>query len=148
MCCYLFRISLTGSALLSRSSPTTYVMEEDEPSFLEPIDYSEDSNDEEAEPENDPSNDGHENPDHHDSLSDPETSRDWGGALQPPPPQQPSGSGFHGCITICRFHGALSPRYKPHLPFTSDRIVMNVVASHHHTVIPDLRHRTASESHP
>lgn len=51
-------------------------MEEDEPSFLEPIDYSEDSNDEEAEPEIDPSNDGHENPDHHYSLSDPETSRD------------------------------------------------------------------------
>uniref|UniRef100_A0A674N0P8 Cytosolic carboxypeptidase 1 n=1 Tax=Takifugu rubripes TaxID=31033 RepID=A0A674N0P8_TAKRU len=57
-------------------SPTTYVMEEDEPSFLEPIDYSEDSNDEEAEPENDPSNDGHENPVYRDSLSDPETGRD------------------------------------------------------------------------
>lgn len=61
---------------MSRSSPTTYVMEEDEPSFLEPIDYSEDSNDEEAEPEIEPSMDSHENPDHHDSLSDPETSRD------------------------------------------------------------------------
>lgn len=60
----------------SRSSPTTYVMEEDEPSFLEPIDYSDDSNDEEAEPENDPSNDCMENPDHQDSLSDPETGRD------------------------------------------------------------------------
>lgn len=59
-----------------RSSPTTYVMEEDEPSFLEPIDYSEDSNEEEAEPEMEASTDGHENPDHHDSLSDPETSRD------------------------------------------------------------------------
>lgn len=70
------RTSLTVSALLSLSSPTTYVMEEDEPSFLEPIDYSEDSNDEEAEPENDPSNDGHEIPDQHDSLSDHETGRD------------------------------------------------------------------------
>lgn len=57
-------------------------MEEDEPSFLEPIDYSEDSNNEEAEPEIDPSNDGHENPDPHDSLSDPETGRDWRWALQ------------------------------------------------------------------
>uniref|UniRef100_A0A8C9ZMQ1 Cytosolic carboxypeptidase 1 n=1 Tax=Sander lucioperca TaxID=283035 RepID=A0A8C9ZMQ1_SANLU len=34
------------------SSPTTYVMEEDEPPFLEPIDYSAESNDEDAEPEN------------------------------------------------------------------------------------------------
>lgn len=43
------------------------------------------------------------------------------------------GSGFQCCMMICRLHGALSPRYKPHLPFTSDRIVMNVVASRHHS---------------
>uniref|UniRef100_A0A8C4NRF1 Cytosolic carboxypeptidase 1 n=1 Tax=Dicentrarchus labrax TaxID=13489 RepID=A0A8C4NRF1_DICLA len=41
----------TQSKVVS-SSPTTYVMEEDEPSFLEAIDYSAESNDEDAEPEN------------------------------------------------------------------------------------------------
>lgn len=62
------------SVLLSHSSPTTYVMEEDEPDFLEPIDYSAESNDEYAEPDNEQSSEVHENPDHHDPLSDSETS--------------------------------------------------------------------------
>ena len=57
-----------------RSSPSTYVMEEDEPSFLEPIDYSAESNDEDGELENEPGSEAHENPDHHDPLFDPETS--------------------------------------------------------------------------
>uniref|UniRef100_H3DED1 Cytosolic carboxypeptidase 1 n=1 Tax=Tetraodon nigroviridis TaxID=99883 RepID=H3DED1_TETNG len=70
-----FESDIIGTHSKVVSSPTTYVMEEDEPSFLEPIDYSEDSNEEEAEPEMEASTDGHENPDHHDSLSDPETSR-------------------------------------------------------------------------
>lgn len=60
--------------LLSYSSPTTYVMEEDEPAFLEPIDYSAESNDEYAEAENEHGSDVHEAPDHHDPLSDSETS--------------------------------------------------------------------------
>lgn len=34
------------------SCTTTYVLEDDEPSFLEAIDYSAESNDEDAEPEN------------------------------------------------------------------------------------------------
>uniref|UniRef100_A0A8C4NRH5 Cytosolic carboxypeptidase 1 n=1 Tax=Dicentrarchus labrax TaxID=13489 RepID=A0A8C4NRH5_DICLA len=54
-------------------SPTTYVMEEDEPSFLEAIDYSAESNDEDAEPENEHGIEVHENPEHHDHLSDSET---------------------------------------------------------------------------
>lgn len=56
-------------------------MEEDEPSFLEPIDYSAESNDEDGELENEPGSEAHENPDHHDPLFDPETShraRRWG----------------------------------------------------------------------
>ncbi|XP_041643135.1 cytosolic carboxypeptidase 1 isoform X2 [Cheilinus undulatus] len=52
------------------SSSTTYVMEEDEPSFLEAIDYSAESNDEDAEPENEHGTEVHENPDH---LSDSDT---------------------------------------------------------------------------
>ncbi|XP_026044200.1 cytosolic carboxypeptidase 1-like isoform X1 [Astatotilapia calliptera] len=52
------------------SSPTTYVMEEDEPSFLEAIDYSAESDNEDAEPENEHGNNVHENPDHLDQLSD------------------------------------------------------------------------------
>ncbi|XP_044051759.1 cytosolic carboxypeptidase 1 isoform X6 [Siniperca chuatsi] len=55
------------------SSPTTYVMEEDEPSFLEAIDYSAESNDEDAEPENEHGSEVHEIPDHLDQLSDSET---------------------------------------------------------------------------
>lgn len=62
------------SVLLSHSSPTTYVMEEDELAFLEPIDYSAESNDEYAEAENEHVSEVHENPDHHDPLSDSETS--------------------------------------------------------------------------
>lgn len=52
------------------SSPTTYVMEEDEPSFLEAIDYSAESNDEDAEPENEHASEAPEIPD---QLSDSET---------------------------------------------------------------------------
>uniref|UniRef100_A0A3Q0R930 Cytosolic carboxypeptidase 1 n=1 Tax=Amphilophus citrinellus TaxID=61819 RepID=A0A3Q0R930_AMPCI len=55
------------------ASPTTYVMEEDEPSFLEAIDYSAESDNEDAEPENEHGNDVHENPDHLDQLSDSDT---------------------------------------------------------------------------
>ncbi|XP_032370963.1 cytosolic carboxypeptidase 1 isoform X2 [Etheostoma spectabile] len=55
------------------SSPTTYVMEEDEPPFLEPIDYSAESNDEDAEPENEHAAEVQGNPDHLDQLSDSET---------------------------------------------------------------------------
>lgn len=62
----------TQSKVVS-SSPTTYVMEEDEPSFLEAIDYSAESNDEDGEPENEPGCEVHENPDQHDHLSDSET---------------------------------------------------------------------------
>uniref|UniRef100_A0A8C9ZDX3 Cytosolic carboxypeptidase 1 n=1 Tax=Sander lucioperca TaxID=283035 RepID=A0A8C9ZDX3_SANLU len=54
-------------------SPTTYVMEEDEPPFLEPIDYSAESNDEDAEPENEHAAEVQGNPDHLDQLSDSET---------------------------------------------------------------------------
>ncbi|KAM6944088.1 cytosolic carboxypeptidase 1 isoform 2-T2 [Lycodopsis pacificus] len=57
------------------SSPTTYVMEEDEPSFLEAIDYSAESNDEDAEPENEHAIQVQENPIHLDQLSDCETNR-------------------------------------------------------------------------
>ncbi|XP_031712015.1 cytosolic carboxypeptidase 1 isoform X1 [Anarrhichthys ocellatus] len=57
------------------SSPTTYVMEEDEPSFLEAIDYSAESNDEDAEPENEHAIEVQENPIHLDQLSDCETNR-------------------------------------------------------------------------
>lgn len=56
------------SVLLTHSSPTTYVLEEDEPTSLEPIDYSEESNDEYAEPENDQLSEVHENPDRQDPL--------------------------------------------------------------------------------
>lgn len=45
-------------------------MEEDEPSFLEAIDYSAESNDDDAEPENEHSGDVHE---HLDPLSDSES---------------------------------------------------------------------------
>ncbi|XP_026177505.1 cytosolic carboxypeptidase 1 isoform X6 [Mastacembelus armatus] len=53
--------------------PTTYVMEEDEPSCLEAIDYSAESNDEDAEPEHEHGSEVHEIPDHLDQLSDSET---------------------------------------------------------------------------
>lgn len=56
--------------LFHSSSSTTYVMEEDEPSFLEAIDYSAESNDEDAEPENEHAIEVQENPDHLDPLSD------------------------------------------------------------------------------
>lgn len=58
------------SVLLTHSSPTTYVLEEDEPTSLEPIDYSEESNDEYVGPENDQFSEVHENPDRQDPLSD------------------------------------------------------------------------------
>ncbi|XP_023199062.1 cytosolic carboxypeptidase 1 isoform X2 [Xiphophorus maculatus] len=52
------------------SCTTTYVLEEDEPSFLEAIDYSAESNDEDPEPESDLCGDVQEN---FDQLSDSET---------------------------------------------------------------------------
>ncbi|KAM9810611.1 cytosolic carboxypeptidase 1 [Neosynchiropus ocellatus] len=52
---------------VASSCPTTYVMEEDEPSFLEAIDYSAESNDEDAEPENE-----HPSEVHYEQLSDSE----------------------------------------------------------------------------
>ncbi|XP_040897727.1 cytosolic carboxypeptidase 1 isoform X1 [Toxotes jaculatrix] len=55
------------------SCPTTYVMEEDEPSFMEAIDYSAESNDEDADPENEHGNEVHKSPDHLEQLSDSET---------------------------------------------------------------------------
>ncbi|CAK6950520.1 cytosolic carboxypeptidase 1 [Scomber scombrus] len=58
---------------VASSCPTTYVMEEDEPSFLEAIDYSAESNDEDAEPENEHSSEVHETPDHLEHMSDSET---------------------------------------------------------------------------
>uniref|UniRef100_A0A8C2WPR2 Cytosolic carboxypeptidase 1 n=1 Tax=Cyclopterus lumpus TaxID=8103 RepID=A0A8C2WPR2_CYCLU len=54
-------------------SPTTYVVEEDEPSFLEEIDYSAESNDEDAEPEIEHGIEVQENANHLDRLSDCET---------------------------------------------------------------------------
>lgn len=48
-------------------------MEEDEPSFLEAIDYSAESNDEDAEPENEHASEVHEIPEHLEQLSDSET---------------------------------------------------------------------------
>ncbi|XP_059192421.1 cytosolic carboxypeptidase 1 isoform X2 [Centropristis striata] len=59
----------TQSKVVS-SSPTTYVLEEDEPSFLEAIDYSAESNDEDAEPEIEHVTEVQENPE---QLSDSET---------------------------------------------------------------------------
>lgn len=59
--------------MLSSSCSSTYVMEEDEPSFLEAIDYSAESNDEDAEPEHERSGEVLEHPDHIDQLSDSET---------------------------------------------------------------------------
>lgn len=59
--------------LLSSSSSTTYVMEEDEPSFLEAIDYSAESGDEDGEPETEHVTELPENPDHPEQLSDSET---------------------------------------------------------------------------
>lgn len=56
------------------SSPTTYVMEEEEPAFLEPIDYSAESNDEYAEGDNEHVGHNQEAADDHDPLSDSETS--------------------------------------------------------------------------
>ncbi|XP_076847678.1 cytosolic carboxypeptidase 1 isoform X2 [Brachyhypopomus gauderio] len=55
----------------SMTCPTTYVMEEDEPSFLEEVDYSAES-EEEKEPDLDPA---HLDPAHLDSNSDPEINR-------------------------------------------------------------------------
>ncbi|XP_044229367.1 cytosolic carboxypeptidase 1 isoform X2 [Thunnus albacares] len=64
---------IIGTHTKVASCCTTYVMEEDEPSFLEAIDYSAESNDEDAEPENEHSSEVHENPDHLEQLSDSET---------------------------------------------------------------------------
>nr|XP_020458057.1 cytosolic carboxypeptidase 1 [Monopterus albus]XP_020458058.1 cytosolic carboxypeptidase 1 [Monopterus albus]XP_020458059.1 cytosolic carboxypeptidase 1 [Monopterus albus] len=64
---------ITGTQSKVVICPTTYVMEEDEPSILEAIDYSAESNDEDAEPENEHGSEVHENPDHFDQLSDSET---------------------------------------------------------------------------
>ncbi|XP_078141437.1 cytosolic carboxypeptidase 1 isoform X1 [Centroberyx gerrardi] len=58
---------------VASSSPTTYVMDEDEPSFLEEVDYSAESNDDEADPDNDHGSEVHENPVHLEHLSDTET---------------------------------------------------------------------------
>uniref|UniRef100_A0A668AX46 Cytosolic carboxypeptidase 1 n=1 Tax=Myripristis murdjan TaxID=586833 RepID=A0A668AX46_9TELE len=57
---------------VASSSPTTYVMEEDEPSFLEEVDYSAESNEEDADAD-DHSTDVFDNPVHLDQLSDSET---------------------------------------------------------------------------
>lgn len=57
----------------SSSSSTTYVLEEDEPDFLEAIDYSAESNDEDGEPENEQADDVLENPEQQEQLSDSET---------------------------------------------------------------------------
>lgn len=59
--------------LSSSSCCTTYVLEEDEPSFLEAIDYSAESNDEDGEPENEHGGEVLKNPDHLDQLSDSES---------------------------------------------------------------------------
>uniref|UniRef100_A0A3Q3BDI5 Cytosolic carboxypeptidase 1 n=1 Tax=Kryptolebias marmoratus TaxID=37003 RepID=A0A3Q3BDI5_KRYMA len=45
-------LDLESDIIGTHSCTTTYLLEEDEPSFLEAIDYSAESNDEEAEPEN------------------------------------------------------------------------------------------------
>uniref|UniRef100_A0A665VG75 Cytosolic carboxypeptidase 1 n=1 Tax=Echeneis naucrates TaxID=173247 RepID=A0A665VG75_ECHNA len=66
-------LDLESDIIGTHSCPTTYVMEEDEPSFLEAIDYSAESNDEDAEPENEHISEVHKNPDHLDQLSDSET---------------------------------------------------------------------------
>uniref|UniRef100_A0AAQ4RGT4 Cytosolic carboxypeptidase 1 n=1 Tax=Gasterosteus aculeatus aculeatus TaxID=481459 RepID=A0AAQ4RGT4_GASAC len=66
-------LDLESDIIGTHSSPTTYVMEEDEPSFLEAIDYSAESNDEDAEPENEHGGGVQENPNHLDQLSDGET---------------------------------------------------------------------------
>lgn len=65
---------IMGSQSKVVSSPTTYVMEEEEPAFLEPIDYSAESNDEYAEGDNEHGCDNQETTDDHDPLSDSETS--------------------------------------------------------------------------
>lgn len=62
--------SIKMSVLLSSSSTTTYVLEEDEPDFLEAIDYSAESNDEDAEAEIEQVGEIQEIPD---QLSDSET---------------------------------------------------------------------------
>uniref|UniRef100_A0A3P8W1W9 Cytosolic carboxypeptidase 1 n=1 Tax=Cynoglossus semilaevis TaxID=244447 RepID=A0A3P8W1W9_CYNSE len=54
-------------------SSSTYVLEEDEPSFLEAVDYSAESTDEDAEPETEQSSEVQKNPDLLDQLSDSET---------------------------------------------------------------------------
>ncbi|XP_076586403.1 cytosolic carboxypeptidase 1 isoform X2 [Chaetodon auriga] len=64
---------IIGTQSKVASSTTTYVLEEDEPSFLEAIDYSAESNDEDGEPENEHGGEVHDNPDQQDHLSDSET---------------------------------------------------------------------------
>ncbi|XP_026198472.1 cytosolic carboxypeptidase 1 isoform X2 [Anabas testudineus] len=64
---------LIGTQSKVVSCSTTYVLEEDEPSFLEAIDYSAESNDDDAEPENEHSSEVLEHPEHLDQLSDSET---------------------------------------------------------------------------
>lgn len=62
-------------------------MEEEEPAFLEPIDYSAESNDEYAEADNEHGCEIQETTDDHDPLSDSETShRDWGRGSSSPLP--------------------------------------------------------------
>uniref|UniRef100_A0A8C5CU64 Cytosolic carboxypeptidase 1 n=1 Tax=Gadus morhua TaxID=8049 RepID=A0A8C5CU64_GADMO len=55
------------------TSPTTYVMEEDEPSFQEEVDYSADSNDDDPDPDVEASNEPEDAALHLDTLSDCET---------------------------------------------------------------------------
>ncbi|KAM3610203.1 uncharacterized protein V6R79_000588 [Siganus canaliculatus] len=61
---------IIGTHTKVASSSSTYVLEEDEPSFLEAIDYSAESNDEDGEPENEHDGEAPENPD---QLLDSET---------------------------------------------------------------------------
>ena len=58
---------------VASSSPTTYVMEEDEPSFQEEVDYSADSNDDDPDPDVEASNEPEDAALHLDTLSDCET---------------------------------------------------------------------------
>uniref|UniRef100_A0A7N6A6U9 Cytosolic carboxypeptidase 1 n=1 Tax=Anabas testudineus TaxID=64144 RepID=A0A7N6A6U9_ANATE len=66
-------LDLESDLIGTHSCSTTYVLEEDEPSFLEAIDYSAESNDDDAEPENEHSSEVLEHPEHLDQLSDSET---------------------------------------------------------------------------
>ncbi|KAG7223449.1 hypothetical protein INR49_015552, partial [Caranx melampygus] len=61
---------IIGTQTKVASCSTTYVLEEDEPSFLEAIDYSAESNDEDGEPEHEHGGEVLKNPDHLDQLFD------------------------------------------------------------------------------